>query len=718
MRTISPDQAVPRPDRLQDIMVQIQQATGADLVLVGDVFSAPVPRIQTLGCRIDDRWIDSFSYLQSTHPCGQVVESGAFRHWPDIAPAFPEAYLWQDHALCAYAGMPLALSWQKSDLVLALGRRTPWNDPAALPAQLAPYIAMLSECEESACHAITLARLARRLFLRDESFREFVFDNPSGYAFTELMPPVPVNLPEEKLIERLLTTAIVAECNPAMARMYGYADPSQMVGINTVQAYGTEKATRNITYWVRQNYDIRNAESQSVDAEGHISWISGSVFGNVVDGRLLHFWTKRRDLTEQKRYEAAIQHKAHHDTLTGLPNRLWFQERVDTLIPDHIARNKRLCVGLLDLNGFKEINDTLGHGIGDAMLRALAIRLLKGLKPHGAEMARLGGDEFAIIMPEIQSPQSAEDMAHTVQQLLNQVFEIDDMQLTIGASLGLVMFPDWQGMSEELLRLADVAMYSAKNEGAAFRWYQKEIDKHSKRRLSLLSSLGKAIEQSELFLVYQPKINLRDGQLTGFEALLRWRHPTHGLIPPDDFIPFAETNEVIRPLTSWVLHAAIRQGALWLEHGLNAQMAVNVSVRNLLDDQLEHEIAELLQRYGFPAELLELEVTESALMTRPAQAMHVLQQLRGQGISVAIDDFGTGYSSLAYLAKLPVTTLKVDRSFVFDMMRSSSEELIVRSIVGLAHQCRLHVVAEGVEDASTLAALLDMGCDQAQGYHI
>jgi len=377
-----------------------------------------------------------------------------------------------------------------------------------------------------------------------------------------------------------------------------------------------------------------------------------------------------------------------------------------------------LCIGLLDLNGFKEINDTLGHGVGDLILQAVAVRLLKGLKQHGSEIARLGGDEFAIILPEILSPDHAEAMASTLQSLLAQPFVIEEMPLMVSGSLGLVMFPDWQGSGDDLLRLADVAMYSAKSAGQPFRWYQREIDKHSKRRLSLLTSLPHAIEHDELFLVYQPKIELPSRRLSGWEALVRWQHPVHGLIPPNDFIPFAETNEVIRPLTHWVLHAAIRQGAEWLAAGQRATMAVNVSVRNLLDEQLEDVIANCLQRYGFPAELLELEVTESALMTHPAQAMELLHSLRALGISIAIDDFGTGYSSLAYLARLPVTTLKVDQSFVKDMVRSQSEAQIVRAIIGLAHQCQLNVVAEGVEDEATLKALHGMGCDHAQGFHI
>jgi len=354
--------------------------------------------------------------------------------------------------------------------------------------------------------------------------------------------------------------------------------------------------------------------------------------------------------------------------------------------------------------------------VGDQLLQAVAVRLLKGLKPHDAELARLGGDEFAILLPEIADAQRGEAMAHTLRKLLTEPFVVEDMRLTIDGSLGLATFPDWSDTGEDILRLADVAMYAAKNEGLPFRWYHPDIDKHSKRRLSLLTSLAAAIENDEMVLVYQPKIEVQSGEISGVEALIRWRHPTHGFILPGDFIPFAETNEVIRPLTRWVLDQAIRQGSAWRRQGISIKIGINISVRNLLDETLESYVLECLGRHDFPPGMLDLEITESALMTRPAQAMGILRGLRSHGISISIDDFGTGYSSLAYLAKLPVTTLKVDQAFVKDMVRSDTDEQIVRSIIGLAHQCQLSVVAEGVEDEETFHALRDMDCDAAQGY--
>lgn len=704
-------------DPLQAVLRRLQQVTDADMVLFGEVHTTPVLRIQSLCSSIDQTWQPNFSYLLTTHPCHCVIERRQFQQWQNIADQFPEAFLLHDNKLTAYAGLPVLLD-QGAAGILVVMSRNPWKNPASLQSQLEECAAAFKQHHGDVLNSIEQARLFRKLYIRDEFFREYVLDNPTGVSFSEFMPPLPVDLPMEQMTHRVMYTAFVVECNRAIARMYGYPDTQAMMGARPLDVNGPEKAPRVIEYWIRHHYSIRDIESQAIDAEGNVTWISGSVLGKIVDGKVLHFWTRRRDLTVQKRYEAAIQHKAHHDALTGLPNRYWFQERVEELSIDHVTRNKRLCVGLLDLNGFKEINDTLGHAVGDQILRAVAVRLLKGLKMHGAEMARLGGDEFAIIMPEISDPANAEAMGHTLQKLLNEPFEVEDMLLSIGGSLGLALFPDWQETGEDLMRLADVAMYAAKKDGLPMRWYHPDIDNHSRRRLSLLTSLGPAIEQGELFLVYQPKIDVSNGRHSGFEALVRWRHPVHGLIPPNDFIPFAETNEIIRSLTRWVLNEAIRQGSEWLAAGNRLKMAINVSVRNLLDEHLEGYILECLHKHAFPADLLELEVTESALMTRPAQAMSMLQSLRALGVSIAIDDFGTGYSSLAYLARLPVTTLKVDQTFVKEMVNSKSEDQIVRAIIGLAHQCQLTVVAEGVEDEATLIALRNMGCDSAQGFFI
>jgi len=696
----------------------IAERAGAHAILLGEFLDHPLPRVRTLCCVEAGALVENFSYRTAGDPAAELATAGSLQIASTVQARYPTSYLLQDFAADAYAAHRVKFgSSGKQGIVALFWQQAPSSMPAAQIA-LADFAATFAEQQESWQLEIERERANYMTEVYNTFFRQYEQDNPEAISFSEMMPPVPLDLPHDALLERLMHTGHVIECNKAMARLYGYPDAESLHGATPYELNGPEKAPRVSAYWAANNYHLRNVESQSVDAEGNITWIRGTVIGQITQGKLTHFWAKRADMTAQKRYEAAIQHKAHHDALTGLPNRYWFQERIAALVSDHGARGKQFCLGLLDLNGFKEINDTLGHVLGDHILEAVAVRLLKGLKPHDAELARLGGDEFAILLPEVNDPARCEAMAHTLEQLLAQFFVIEDMQLSIGGSLGLALFPSASDNGDELLRMADVAMYAAKHEGRAFSWYQPELDKHSRRRLSLLTSLGPAIDNNELFLVYQPKIDVRDQALTGFEALLRWRHPVHGLIPPNDFIPYAETNEVIRPLTRWVLAESIRQGAAWLAAGHRFKMAVNISVRNLLDENLGSFIADCLREHALPAELLELEITESALMTRPAQAMGILQGLRDQGMSIAIDDFGTGYSSLAYLARLPVTTLKVDQAFVKDMVNSRADEQIVRSIIGLAHQCQLTVVAEGVEDAATLLALLNMGCDLAQGYHI
>jgi len=704
---------------LVDALSAIQRETGADVVLIGEFLDTPIPRIRTTCCVQGGQRIDDFSFPLLGDPLQEVAEGHIVSILDGARQDYPSCWLLRDFKASSVAAMPIPLEAGQRPGVIALywAQGMPSHD-AAWP-HLTRLIQATQDSARSLYQEIELERSNSADQVRNQVFSDYIQETTEGFTVSEYMPPIPLDsVTEEELIDRLCFGTFITDCNRIMARMWGFQRAEDVIGLTPNEVVGEERMRRNGALWVRQKFQIRDMEGQTVDANGEVTWIRGTLIGHIRNGKLTHAWNKRSDITAQKRYEAAIHRKAQTDPLTGLPNRYWFQDRIDDLMRDHTARNKEFCLGLLDLNGFKEINDTLGHLVGDQILQAMSVRLLKGLKLHGAEMARLGGDEFAILMPELSHVDKAETMARELQELLTEPFVVENMPLKIGGSLGLAMFSESGTGNDDLLRLADIAMYAAKNDGQPYRWYHPDIDRHSKRRLSLLNSLSEAIQAGELFLVYQPKIDVWNKELSGFEALLRWAHPSMGLIPPNEFIPYAETNEVILPLTRWVIAEAIRQGAAWLAAGHRIKMAVNISVRNLLDDQLEDHIANCLQDSGLPADLLELEVTESALMTHPAQAMELLHSLRALGISIAIDDFGTGYSSLAYLARLPVTTLKVDQAFVKDMLRSSTDEQIVRSIIGLAHQCQLTVVAEGVEDEASLSALLNMGCDHAQGYHI
>jgi diguanylate cyclase (GGDEF)-like protein len=423
-----------------------------------------------------------------------------------------------------------------------------------------------------------------------------------------------------------------------------------------------------------------------------------------------------RDITARKRAEAALEHQALHDALTRLPNRVLLHDRLQQAIL--AAQRERSSVALLvmDVDRFKDVNDTFGHHIGDLLLEQLGERLGRVLRSSDT-IARLGGDEFGVLLPSA----SFEDARHIAQRLLDlleQPFTLSGMQLEIDASIGMALSPEHGIDADTLLRRADVAMYVAKRGNSGYALFTADQDQHSPMRLALVAELRHAIEHDELSLNFQPKVSLATGRVTCAEALVRWEHPWHGLLSPDLFVPIAEQTGLIRPLSRWVLDAALRQVSRWRRDGLDLAVAVNLSMRNLHDAEIADMIRQLLIRWGVPASCLTIEITESSLMGDAARAMEVLDRLRAMGVSVSIDDFGTGYSSLAYLKRLPVHELKIDKSFVANMASDDHDAAIVRSTVGLAHDLGLRVVAEGVEDQPTWDLLVEVGCDVAQGYFI
>ena len=411
-----------------------------------------------------------------------------------------------------------------------------------------------------------------------------------------------------------------------------------------------------------------------------------------------------------------LRHDSLHDSLTGLGNRALFQSALDEVISAFPA-DGLAAVMLLDLDRFKEVNDTLGHECGDALLKEIALRLESILGDRGT-ICRLGGDEFAVLLSALEHIGEAGEMAHRVLTALEQPFNVGEMKLEIGASIGVALAPVDGETSNALLQRADVAMYAAKESRTGWELYSREHDKYSPRRLSLAADLRHAMERGELSLHYQPKAELATGRITGVEALLRWNHPEYGFIPPDEFIPIAEHTGLIRPLTSWVLNEATAQVREWRSAGMDLNMAVNLSVRALMDGALPEEVASALARESLDATALILEITESTIMADPNRAIEILRRLADQGVSLAIDDFGTGYSSLAYLKRLPVNEVKVDRSFVMNLATDADDAVIVRSTVDLARNLGLRVVAEGVEDAASWDHLRLLGCDAVQGYHL
>jgi len=420
------------------------------------------------------------------------------------------------------------------------------------------------------------------------------------------------------------------------------------------------------------------------------------------------------EVAQRKRAEAALEHQALHDALTDLPNRLLLNDRLEHAIA--LARREQTPVALLmlDLDRFKDVNDTFGHMVGDHLLQEVARRMRDTLRASDTG-ARLGGDEFAVMLPNTDEGGACE-AARKFLTALDEAVVVDDRHLDVRASIGIAMFPDHGDDAQSLLRQADIAMYSAKRAGGGLSVYTSGEDIHSPSRYALVGELRRAIDRGELELHYQPKVNYGCQCIVRVEALVRWQHPRQGLMLPDEFIPLAERTGLIEPLSRWVLNAALRQCHLWSQVGLALPVAVNLSMRDLHDPSLPDHIASLLKRWELDSSYLVVEITESAIMADPNQALSVLGRLSSMGVKIAIDDFGMGYSSLGYLTRLPVNQIKIDKSFVTNMLQRENDLAIVRSTIELGHQLGLPVLAEGVEDRATWELLATLGADGAQGY--
>jgi diguanylate cyclase (GGDEF)-like protein len=417
------------------------------------------------------------------------------------------------------------------------------------------------------------------------------------------------------------------------------------------------------------------------------------------------------------RHAIAKEHQALHDALTDLPNRLLFRDRVDQAITSSQRTGDIAAVMLMDLDHFKEINDTLGHHHGDRLLQEVAQRLQGALRDSDT-VARLGGDEFGVLLPRLSGPEAATEVANDLLEHLREPFVVDDLTLEVDASIGVAIFPDHGADTETLLQRADIAMYSAKSSSGGSMLFEASQDRHSPRRLALAGELRSAISNGQIVLYFQSKADLRTGQIVGVEALARWDHPRFGVVGPTEFVPIAEQTGLIGPLTSCVLNKALAQLRAWSESGHDLTVAVNLSARSFLDTQLAVEIPALLERHGVAPARLELELTESMLMHDPQRAQATLERLKSIGVTLAVDDFGTGYSSLANLRRLPVDVIKIDKAFVIDMETSPSDAAIVSATVDLAHSLGLRAVAEGVESDEVWRRLAALGCDIAQGFHV
>ena|GEM_PF-2015065 len=475
---------------------------------------------------------------------------------------------------------------------------------------------------------------------------------------------------------------------------------------------------------IHQHKERCIAKGSDFVMEFRIVWPDGSVHWLDARGKFildeaddpLYMTGACVDITERKRAEEHLAHLASHDTLTDLPNRALLQKQLERCLASAGERESTFALLLLDLDRFKEINDTFGHHYGDLILCQLSPRLLESVR-NTDMVARLGGDEFGILLPGADEKQANEVVDRLLAGMASPIV-VDGHSFDIGVSIGIALHPEHGLDAATLLKHADVAMYSAKRTRSGRATYSQGHNEHTPRRLRLVGELRRAIGGGQLQLHYQPMVDLKTMRTVGVEALMRWQHPRYGLLGPDEFIPMAEQTGLIRPLGLWGLREALEQRRAWSLEALDLRISVNLSPENLQDDQLTGTIDRLLDEYEVPKRRLTVEVTEGAMMADPARAKSVLARLHQAGVLISIDDFGTGYSSLAYLKDMPAEEVKVDRTFVRDMAVNNRDACIVRSVIELGHNLGLRVVAEGVENRGTLDLLASWGCDMVQGFYL
>ncbi|MBI1182166.1 MAG: EAL domain-containing protein [Alphaproteobacteria bacterium] len=514
----------------------------------------------------------------------------------------------------------------------------------------------------------------------------------------------------------------VTAVNPAYSAITGFA-PEEVVGalpaflqagdpdpetprvlLTTVQRAIDNAGRWTGEQWNRRKSGVRYAEHLSVVS------IPGE---RGQSGRYLVVFS---DVTQRVLDEERIRYQASYDQLTGLPNRALFMDLLTQTLSQAERGGEMVGLMFVDLDGFKLVNDSMGHDAGDQMLQEVAARLKRCVRASDT-VARLGGDEFTVLMPNLGDFRHAPAVAERITERLQAPFLLNGKEAFVSASIGITTFPHDAGDAASLLKNADAAMYRAKEQGKqTFQFFTPEMNAEIEERLTLIHGLTKALERQEFTLFYQPKVRLADGGLSGVEALLRWRHPELGLIPSAKFIPIIEESGLISPISEWVLETACRQHKAWLEEGFDIRVSVNLSVRQLRQPGLAGTLAALLDRVGIAPSGLELEITETMLMKDTENALQTLAALDEMGIGLALDDFGTGYSSLAYLKRFPLQTIKIDRSFVADVASDPEDYEIVRTIISMGHSLRRRILAEGVETAEQLAVLRELRCDEVQGY--
>ena len=511
----------------------------------------------------------------------------------------------------------------------------------------------------------------------------------------------------------------VLECNQAAATMFGYDLPQHISSLSVASLYNSASDREAFLAKIRAEKSITNHEMRLRRKNGEPAWVMVNVtlvednFGilNVIEGTLV-------DITERKAAEEQVRSLAYYDGLTGLPNRILLQDRLSQALAAARRQKQKVALLFLDLDRFKIINDSLGHSVGDLLLKEVAGRLHQCARDQDT-VARLGGDEFLVALTNVKDCSDVAVVAERFMDAMTVGFVIQGHTLSIGCSLGVSIFPDHGADVETLIKNADAAMYTAKDRGRSnFQFFTADMNSQATERLALENGLRLALAENEFFLEYQPQMEVATGKITGLEALIRWQHPQLGLVPPNNFIRIAENTGLIIPIGEWVLRTACAQARKWQDEGLpRVSVAVNVSAAQFRHEGFVATVRKVLSETGLDPKYLELELTEGLLLSNADVSLSVLRQLRTMGLSLAIDDFGTGYSSLSYLKQFPVSKLKIDRSFVCDVATNADDAAITTAIISLAKNLNLLVVAEGVENEEQMSFLRAHRCDEIQGYY-
>jgi diguanylate cyclase (GGDEF)-like protein/PAS domain S-box-containing protein len=501
--------------------------------------------------------------------------------------------------------------------------------------------------------------------------------------------------------------------NQADAEMHGYIT-EELIGMD-VRIFSPQTNWKPMFQPMRKRFKRESINIRKDGTTFPVYLMSDIVTNNR--GEIIAKITTCEDISDRKRNEETIRNLAFYDSLTGLPNRSLFTDRMLQELAKAKRQRQMMAVIFIDLDRFKVINDTLGHATGDLLLQAVA-KQLKEIIREGDTVSRLGGDEFLLLFPDITQVKDASVIAEKIVHKFSEAFMVNNKELYISASLGISIFPDNSDSIETLIKHADTAMYYAKQQGRNnYQFYSPKIDAYTTKKLEIEANLRKAIVNNELMLYYQPQVNLIDGKITGAEALLRWQTIGQGFISPAEFIPIAEETGLIQPIGEWIFRTVCRQIKQWQEACLqNIRISVNVSMNQFRQNNFIEILIGILKEIDIQPDCIELEITESAIMHDTGLTTTMLRELRERGINIAIDDFGTGYSSLSYLKYLPISRLKLDQSFVHSLGINPNDEAISRAIIAMAHSLNLQVVAEGVENVDQLTLLKTYDCDEVQGF--